>query len=68
MNILERKNPGGPKLPIPAFPIKSSEKKSYASSTTVWITNSGINSDIQKLLRHARKLPDKTQQFYKVRN
>ncbi len=29
---------------------------------------SGIQSDIQKVLRHARKLPDKTTQFYKELN
>jgi len=51
----------------PSFPVKSSEKKSYGSNPTVWITPGSINSDVQKLLRHARKLPEKNAQFYKVR-
>jgi len=50
------------------FPVKSDRKPSYSSSPVVWIKQSGIQSDIQKVLRHARKLPDKTVQFYKELN
>jgi len=50
------------------FPVKSDRKPSYSSAPVVWIKQSGIQSDIQKVLRHARKLPDKTQQFYKELN
>ena len=50
------------------FPVKSDRKPSYSSAPVVWIKQSGIHSDIQKVLRHARKLPDKTQQFYKELN
>lgn len=50
------------------FPVKSDRKPSYSSSPVVWIKQSGIQSDIQKVLRHARKLPDKTAQFYKELN
>ncbi|KAK9499000.1 hypothetical protein O3M35_003523 [Rhynocoris fuscipes] len=50
------------------FPVKCAEKKSYAQSTVAWIRQPGLQSDIQKILRHARKLPEKTQQFYKELN
>jgi len=50
------------------FPVKSDRKPSYSSSPVVWIKQSGIQSDIQKVLRHARKLPEKTPQFYKELN
>lgn len=50
------------------FPVKSERRPSYSSAPVVWIKQSGIQSDIQKVLRHARKLPDKTQQFYKELN
>lgn len=50
---------------IPQFPVKP-EKRSYSQNCVVWIKQAGLQSDIQKVLRHAKKLPDKTQQFYKV--
>lgn len=50
-----------------SFPIRPPEKRSYSQNGVVWIRTSGLQSDIQKILRHARKLPEKTQQFYKVR-
>jgi len=50
------------------FPVKSDRKPSYSSCPVVWIKQSGIQSDIQKVLRHARKLPDKTPHFYKELN
>lgn len=51
----------------PQFPVKP-EKRSYSQNCVVWINQSGLQSDVQKLLRHAKKLPEKTQQFYKVEN
>lgn len=48
------------------FPVRPSEKRSYSQNSVVWIRQTGLQSDIQKILRHARKLPEKTQQFYKV--
>ncbi|XP_045483435.1 integrator complex subunit 14 [Harmonia axyridis] len=51
-----------------SFPIKPAEKRSYSQNGVVWIRPSGLQSDIQKILRHARKLPEKTQQFYKELN
>ncbi|XP_066142418.1 integrator complex subunit 14 [Euwallacea fornicatus] len=50
------------------FPIKPTEKRSYSQNGVVWIRPAGLQSDIQKILRHARKLPEKTQQFYKELN
>jgi len=50
------------------FPVKSDRKPSYSSGPVVWIKNNGLHSDIQKVLRHARKLPEKTVQFYKELN
>lgn len=50
-----------------SFPLRPAEKRSYSQNGVVWIRQAGLQSDIQKILRHARKLPEKTQQFYKVR-
>ncbi|XP_015919740.1 integrator complex subunit 14 [Parasteatoda tepidariorum] len=50
------------------FPVKPSGKRSYAQNCVVWIRQSGLQADIQKILRHARKLPEKTQNFYKELN
>ena len=54
--------PGAP----PPFPIKVSRKRSYQQTCVTWTRQAGLHSDVQKVLRHARKLPDKTQNFYKV--
>jgi hypothetical protein len=66
--LMKQLPPNQPLTSIPSFPVKATEKKSYASNPTVWVHNPGINADIQKLLRHARKLPDKTPQFFKELN
>ncbi|XP_059487646.1 integrator complex subunit 14 [Neocloeon triangulifer] len=50
------------------LPVKPVEKRSYAQNHVSWIRHAGLQSDIQKILRHAKKLPDKTQQFYKELN
>jgi len=50
------------------FPVCPSDKRSYAQSTVVWIKPTGLQSDIQKVVRHAKKLPDKLMQFYKELN
>ncbi|XP_067002989.1 integrator complex subunit 14 [Anabrus simplex] len=54
--------------PLPTFPVRPAEKRSYSQNCVVWIRQAGLQSDIQKILRHARKLPEKTQQFYKELN
>lgn len=56
-----------PQEQMGAFPVRPQEKRSYSQNGVVWIRQAGLQSDIQKILRHARKLPEKTQQFYKVR-
>lgn len=50
------------------FPVRPKEKRSYAQSCVVWIKAIGLQADLQKVIRHARKLPDKQQQFYKELN
>ncbi|XP_075216602.1 integrator complex subunit 14 isoform X2 [Lycorma delicatula] len=62
--------PEDPEHPNPeeAFPVRPAEKRSYSQNCVVWIRQAGLQSDIQKILRHARKLPDKTQHFYKELN
>lgn len=63
------KLPGNLYIDSPSpFPQKVHEKKSYALNCVVWVRQGGLQSDIQKILRHARKLPDKTQSFYKELN
>ncbi|KAK2143093.1 hypothetical protein LSH36_878g01004 [Paralvinella palmiformis] len=50
------------------FPVRPSERRSYAQNCVVWLKQTGIQADIQKILRNARKLPEKQQQFYKELN
>jgi hypothetical protein len=62
---------GFPTLNIPQTPNeinKISLKKSFSQGCVVWLKQSGLQSDIQKILRHARKLPEKTANFYKELN
>jgi len=47
-------------------PIKTPDKRSYNQSQLVWIKEAGLQADIQKILRQARKMPDKIPSFYKV--
>lgn len=69
-DFIQKKSTQGDTNP-PGFPVKCHDKKSYIATpiqSTVWLTPGGLNADIQKLLRHARKLPEKSAQFYKVKN
>lgn len=50
------------------FPVAPADKRSYAQNCVVWTKNSGLQADIQKILRSARRLPDKQQPFYKELN
>ncbi|XP_001603754.1 integrator complex subunit 14 [Nasonia vitripennis] len=56
------------KMENPPFPVRPAEKRSYSQNAPSWIRVVGLQSDIQKILRHARKLPEKTQNFYKELN
>jgi hypothetical protein len=49
------------------FPIKT-EKKSYSSGNMSWLRENALQSDVQKILRHAKKMPEKTTHFYKELN
>ncbi|CAD7080625.1 unnamed protein product [Hermetia illucens] len=51
----------------PSFPVKA-DKRSYTQNCVVWIKQAGLQSDIQKVLRHAKKMPEKTPHFYKELN
>jgi len=51
------------------FPVMPSQRRSYNSqANVVWIKPSGLQSDVQKLLRYAKRLPEKQGQFYKELN
>lgn len=50
-----------------SFPVKP-EKRSYSMNNVVWIRQYALQSDIQKLLRHSKKMPEKTGNFYKELN
>ena len=49
-----------------SLPVPVTDKKSYSSSAPSWLRQSTLQSDIQKLLRYGRKLPEKLNVFYKV--
>ncbi|XP_030621757.1 integrator complex subunit 14 [Chanos chanos] len=61
-------NPYGEDDSKSPFPVQPKNKRSYAQNVTVWIKASGLQTDVQKILRNARKLPEKTQTFYKELN
>jgi len=52
---------------FPVNPLKSS-KRSYSSPMVSWTRITGLQTDIQKLVRTAKKLPEKSQIFYKDLN
>lgn len=64
LGVVEASTPPGDVI---QFPIKP-EKRSYSQNCAVWIKQAGLQSDIQKVLRHAKKLPEKTQHFYRELN
>ncbi|XP_069480343.1 integrator complex subunit 14 [Ambystoma mexicanum] len=63
-----KENPYGDDDNKSPFPLQPNAKRSYAQNVTVWIKPSGLQTDVQKILRNARKLPEKTQTFYKELN
>ncbi|RXM91628.1 von Willebrand factor A domain-containing protein 9 [Acipenser ruthenus] len=63
-----KENPYGEDDSKSPFPLQPKNKRSYAQNVTVWIKPSGLQTDVQKILRNARKLPEKTQTFYKELN
>ncbi|XP_053128359.1 integrator complex subunit 14 isoform X3 [Hemicordylus capensis] len=63
-----KENPYGEDDNKSPFPLQPKNKRSYAQNVTVWIKPNGLQTDVQKILRNARKLPEKTQTFYKELN
>ncbi|XP_063833469.1 integrator complex subunit 14 [Ostrinia nubilalis] len=51
-----------------AFPVRSWRSYSGGGSGCAWARPHALLADVQKVLRHARKLPDKTQHLYKELN
>nr|XP_039262841.1 integrator complex subunit 14-like [Styela clava] len=63
---------GAPPIPtdkkhVASFAV-ASDPKSYSQNLVVWTKPTGLQTDVQKLLRSAKKLPEKTQVFYKDLN
>lgn len=50
------------------FPVRSWRSYSGANSACAWARPHALLADVQKVLRHARKLPDKTPHLYKELN
>ncbi|XP_050358266.1 integrator complex subunit 14 [Nymphalis io] len=50
------------------FPVRSWRSYSGGGSGCAWARPHALLADVQKVLRHARKLPDKTQHLYKELN
>ena len=48
---------------LPKFPVQAKRdvKRSYAQPTVAWIRATGLQTDVQKILRSAKKLPEKSQ-------
>ncbi|XP_073944587.1 integrator complex subunit 14 [Choristoneura fumiferana] len=51
-----------------AFPVRSWRSYSGGGAGCAWARPHALLADVQKVLRHARKLPDKTQHLYKELN
>lgn len=50
------------------FPVRSWRSYSGGGANSAWARPHALLADVQKVLRHARKLPDKTQHLYKELN
>lgn len=55
-------------LSIPQTITDVSSKRSFSQNCVVWLKQSNLQYDVQKILRHARKLPEKSSNFYKELN
>ncbi|XP_041974308.1 integrator complex subunit 14 [Aricia agestis] len=54
--------------PTETFPVRSWRSYSGGGSGCAWARPHALLADVQKVLRHARKLPDKTQHLFKELN
>ena len=59
-------NPYGENDTVTPFPVRPIDRRSYTQNCVVWIKQSGLQADIQKILRNAKKIPDKQVHFFKV--
>lgn len=42
--------------------------KSYSSNSVIWLDPESVQADVQKIIRHAKRSPDKAPHFYKELN
>ncbi|XP_048006221.1 integrator complex subunit 14 [Leguminivora glycinivorella] len=54
--------------PSETYPVRSWRSYSGGGAGCAWARPHALLADVQKVLRHARKLPDKTQHLYKELN
>ena len=50
-------NPYGENDHKTPFPVRPSDRRSYTQNCVVWIKQAGLQADIQKILRNAKKIP-----------
>eukprot|EP00794_Sanderia_malayensis_P009782 gene9782-10781_t len=51
------------------YPVAPNKRRSYhLQPNVVWVRNAGLQSDIQKVMRYAKKLPEKHSAFFKELN
>lgn len=63
--LFNLKNIGNPLTMVTPMVDKKTSTKSYSQNVVVWVKQSGLQTDIQKVVRLAKKLPDKTSNFYR---
>ncbi|CAG5017763.1 unnamed protein product [Parnassius apollo] len=68
LGALDQLGPADDATTTEAFPVRSWRSYSGGGSGCAWARPHALLADVQKVLRHARKLPDKTQHLYKELN
>lgn len=58
-------NIGNPLTKVIPVEKKAGCVKSYSQNVVVWVKQSGLQADVQKVVRLAKKLPEKTSNFYR---
>lgn len=49
-------------------PANRGPLKSYSSNSVIWLDPESVQADVQKIVRHAKRSPDKAPHFYKELN
>lgn len=49
-------------------PSNRSSLKSYSSNNVIWLDPESVQADVQKIVRHAKRAPEKAPHFYKELN